>query len=120
MDFSTNTDDTQIRGDLELDRATHDIAVDESELGPVMAAVLELFEMRPADDLSYPDLYSRQREYQDADDPVAQQKRRLDAKRLLSYIPEIDQDTINITFASDGVMDVEFLLVSGAQGVIRL
>lgn len=122
MDFITYSGKTEnglIDGDLMLDPATDDLRVDESDIGPVMAAIRELFEMPPADDLSHPEYYSRQRSFQGSEGSTAELERIQDARRLLKLIPEINQNSVDIAIV-DGLLDVQFNLVSGQEGRIRL
>lgn len=122
MDFMTYNGETEnglINGDLMLDSAFNDLAVDETEIAPIMANLRELFEMTMADDLSHPEIHSGQRAFMDTDDVLALSQRKTDAARLLKSMEEIDPDSIYITI-QNGIMNVEFSTYNGTQGALQL
>jgi hypothetical protein len=92
---------------------------DDSDLGSMIAAVRELFEMTPADDLSHPEYHSEQRRFQDGDGATVELERMRDAGRLLKLIPEIDQNSVQIGM-TDGLLDIRFRLLAGTEGRVRI
>lgn len=117
--YSGNSDDNHINGDLEMDPAMHDMQVDASDIGPVIAALKELFEMRPADDLNHPEIFSNQRSFYDSDGKLSELARIKNAKSLIKLFTEIDQSSVEIII-TDGVMDIRFKLTSGLSGALKL
>jgi hypothetical protein len=112
------TENGLVYGDLMHDPATDDISTDDDELSVVSAALYELFDRTPADDLSHPEIWSNQRAFQDGERD-AELDRITDAYNLVRQIPEIDQNAVNISI-SDGLLDVQFKLISGSAGRITV
>jgi hypothetical protein len=108
-----------VYGDLMHDPATDDISTDDDELSVVSAALYELFDMTPADDLSHPEIWSNQRAAYESEGTIAETERKLDALRLLKSIPEINPDSIYITI-ENAIMNVEFRTISGSAGRITV
>ncbi|WP_061223987.1 LIC10183 family protein [Leptospira weilii] len=115
MDFLTDN----LTSDLLLDSKTFDFADSESEADVVRAMVIEAFDMSPADDIDFPEIYSRQRRHLLEDDDSGPQERMNDAVRILEQFPQIDSDTIKISVLKEG-LSIYFRLKTGEELVLNL
>ncbi len=119
MDFaivnSSNQVNGEIVGDLKIDPRTNDISTSDDELQEILDQVIEAFDMSPADDIDYPEMYSGQREFLNSDDPVDKTRRIADAIRILKQFPEINPDSIEVDIANNNRLQVAFKLNSGIQ-----
>ncbi|PJZ43637.1 hypothetical protein CH361_19445 [Leptospira brenneri] len=59
--------------------------------------LVEAFDMPVADDIDFPEIYSRQRVFLKSDDLISKHERLSDIQRVLNYFPAIDSRTIEIT-----------------------
>ncbi|MBM9546150.1 hypothetical protein JWG40_03930 [Leptospira sp. 201903074] len=59
--------------------------------------LIEAFDMPVADDLDFPEIYSRQRIFLRSDDQISSQERLADIQRVLDYFPIIDTRTLEVT-----------------------
>ncbi|EMO64239.1 hypothetical protein LEP1GSC133_0814 [Leptospira borgpetersenii serovar Pomona str. 200901868] len=100
-------------GDLVLDPSNDDLQIDSMSVRIVLSEVREMFEMTVADDLDYPEIYSRQRAAQNSNDSMAQAARIRDAERILNLHPMIDTNSIDVGLNSDNRLVVSFKLKSG-------
>jgi hypothetical protein len=112
LDLDTETTAAGVKGDLKLD-AADDLAVQSDDLRIILAEIKEHFEMRPADDLDYPELYSRQRRMQGSDDPSDRLARIMDAERMLAQHPAIVPDSIGVDLDASDALTVSFRTKSG-------
>ncbi len=119
MDFaivkSENILPNEIEGDLKIDVRTNDIAVTQDELEEFLEQVIEAFDMSVADDIDFPEIYSRQREFINSDDPTDKTRRIADAMRILKHFPEINSDSIQVDITDNNRLQVNFKLNSGTQ-----
>jgi len=112
IDLETENTAPGIKGDLKLD-AADDLAIQSDDLRIILAEIKEHFEMRPADDLDYPEIYSRQRRMQGSDDPADGLARIMDAERMLSQHPAILGDSIAVDIEDNDTLSVSFRTKSG-------
>lgn len=112
IDLETETTSAGIKGDLKLD-ASDDLAVQSDDLRIILAEIKEHFEMRPADDLDFPELYSRQRRMQGSDDPADGLARIMDAERMLAQHPAILPDSIAVELDATDALTASFRTKSG-------
>lgn len=115
VDFLTDA----LTEDLLLDSKTFDFAESESEIEVVRSMVMEAFDMTPADDIDFPEIYSRQRKHLYEDDDSGPQERMNDAFRILEQFPQIDSDTIKISVLKEG-LSIYFRLKTGEELVLNL
>ncbi|MBE7439132.1 MAG: hypothetical protein HS115_11795 [Spirochaetales bacterium] len=112
IDLETETTSSGIKGDFKLD-AADDLAVVSDDLRIVLAEIREHMEMRPADDVDYPELYSRQRRMQGSDDDADALARIMDAERILSQHPAIQPDSVSVQYSDAGGLEMSFRTKSG-------
>lgn len=74
----------------------------------LLEQIIEAFDMTPADDIDYPEIYSRQREFLNTEDAVDQTRRIADATRILRNFPEIDQNSIDITIDEKNKLAIKY------------
>ncbi|MDI7196286.1 hypothetical protein QMM61_06145 [Leptospira santarosai] len=110
MDFLIDT----LTSDLLLDSKNFDFADSESEVDVVRSMIIEAFDMAPADDIDFPEIYSRQRKHLYEDDDSGPQERMNDAVRILEQFDQIDQSTVNVTIQPKG-LSIYFRLKSGEE-----
>ncbi|EMJ94838.1 LIC10183 family protein [Leptospira alstonii] len=115
MDFLTDT----LTSDLLLDSKTFDFAETESEVDVVRAMVIEAFDMSPADDIDFPEIYSRQRRHLLEDDDSGPQERMNDAFRILEQFSQIDSNTIKVSILKEG-LSIYFRLKTGEELSLNL
>ncbi|EPE86565.1 hypothetical protein LEP1GSC021_4771 [Leptospira noguchii str. 1993005606] len=115
MDFLTDA----LTTDLLLDSKNFDFADSESEMDVVRSMVIEAFDMTPADDIDFPEMYSNQRKHLHEDDDSGPQERMNDAFRILSQFPQIDSDTIKISTPKEG-LSIYFRLRTGEELSLNL
>ncbi|MBW9233596.1 hypothetical protein JQK62_15005 [Leptospira santarosai] len=115
MDFLTDA----LTSDLLLDSKNFDFADSESEIEVVRSMVIEAFDMTPADDIDFPEMYSNQRKHLYEDDDSGPQERMNDAFRILSQFSQIDSDTIKISVLKEG-LSIYFRLKSGEELALNL
>ncbi|EKT88113.1 LIC10183 family protein [Leptospira santarosai] len=110
IDFSN---DPLSFGDLVLDSANNDLQIDSIPVRIVLSEVREMFEMTVADDLDYPEIYSRQRAAMNSTEFMDQAARIRDAERILNSHPMIDTDSIDVGLNSENGLIVSFKLKTG-------
>ncbi|ULH28743.1 60S ribosomal export protein NMD3 [Leptospira weilii] len=115
MDFLTDA----LTSDLLLDSKTFDFAETESEGDVVRAMVIEAFDMSPADDIDFPEIYSRQRKHLYEDDDSGPQERMNDAFRILEQFSQIDSNTIKVSILKEG-LSIYFRLKTGEELSLNL
>ncbi|AVQ10748.1 Uncharacterized protein XB16_0401 [Leptospira santarosai] len=100
-------------GDLVLDSANDDLQTDTNSIRIVLSEIREMFEMTVADDLDYPEIYSRQRAAMNSTEFTDQAARIRDAERILNLHPMIDTDSIDVSLNSENGLEVSFKLKTG-------
>lgn len=113
MDIAIENQNAEIPFDLKIEPKTGDFSFLEDEVTEVLQQVIEAFDMTPADDIDYPEIFSRQREFLNSSDPVDKQRRIADAHRILRNFPEIDPNTLDITINEDERLKLKFRLKTG-------
>lgn len=98
--------------DLVIDAKTNDLALDGDLANSIFLQLVEAMDMAVADDIDYPDFFSKQRQSYLSDDPSDEFRRISDAENILSRFPEIDQDSIDLEIVSSR-LQVQFRLKSG-------
>lgn len=112
-DLVTNTNPAKgLVGDMLLD-AGDDLAEFEREADIVLAEIREHFEMRPADDIDYPELYSRQRRLMNSHEDSDSLERLRDAERILAQHPAIRDSSISVSLETDKSLTISFQTLSG-------
>ena len=97
-----------ISGDLVLDPAD-DLALSlEGGRGLVLDQVAEQMEMRPADDIDFPELYSRQRRGESAHDGLGDMDRIRDAERILRQHPAVVSENAGAAMDNKGNLVLTF------------
>ncbi|PKL30964.1 MAG: hypothetical protein CVV45_15720 [Spirochaetae bacterium HGW-Spirochaetae-10] len=81
-----------IKGDLHLLPATHDLAVEDDDRQNILREAIEAMDMRPADDIDFPLMHSKQRAALNAEDRASMLLRIKDARRVLAQIEDVDID----------------------------
>jgi hypothetical protein len=119
MDFVIVNASNQVNGeipfDLKMSSSTDDFAESSSELEDILDQVIEAFDMQPADDIFYPEIFSRQREFLNSDDPVDKNRRIADATRILKLFPEINPDSIDVQITESNKLQVQFSTITGTE-----
>ncbi|EKN89883.1 hypothetical protein LEP1GSC034_0994 [Leptospira interrogans str. 2003000735] len=110
IDFSN---DPVSFGDLVLDYSNDDLQTDSNSVRIVLSEIREMFEMTVADDLDYPEIYSRQRAAQNSTEFIDQAARVRDAERILNLHPMIDTNSIDVGLNSENGIVVSFHLKTG-------
>ncbi|WP_017852033.1 LIC10183 family protein [Leptospira interrogans serovar Szwajizak] len=107
-------------GDLILDYSNDDIQTDSNSVRIVLSEIRDMFEMTVADDLDYPEIYSRQRAAQNSTEFMDQAARVRDAERILNLHPIIDTNSIDVGLNSENGLVVSFKLKTGeaVQGFV--
>lgn len=113
MNIAIESQSAEIPFNLKIDPKTKDFSFLEDEVTEVLQQVIEAFDMTPADDIDYPEIFSRQREFFNSSDPVDKQRRIADAYRILRNFPEIDPNTLDITINEDERLNLKFRLKTG-------
>ncbi|MBE8363434.1 LIC10183 family protein [Leptospira borgpetersenii] len=100
-------------GDLILDYSNDDIQTDSNSVRIILSEIREMFEMTVADDLDYPEIYSRQRLAMNSTEFMDQAARIRDAERILNLHPMIDSSSIDVGLNSENGLVVSFKLKTG-------
>ncbi|WP_061249279.1 LIC10183 family protein [Leptospira alstonii] len=100
-------------GDLALDSSDDDLLSDTNAVRIVLSEVREMFEMNVADDIDYPEIYSRQRIVLNSTEYNDQAARIRDAERILKLHPSIDSGSIDVTLDMESRIVVDFRLKTG-------
>lgn len=98
--------------DLLIDTSTLDMESENSLLIAISSEIIEYFDMQPADDIDFPEIFSRQRSSVNSDDTIDMLRRKRDAERILKSYPEIRLDSILVAIR-DNSLDIQFRLISG-------
>lgn len=93
MDFATDS----VTKDLAFEEKTKELKILDHDRDIISSMLIEAFDMPIADDLDFPEIYSRQRSFLKSDDLVSSQERMSDIQRVLGYFPSIDSRTIEVT-----------------------
>lgn len=107
------TNDPLKFGDLVLDSANDDLMTDSNSIRIVLSEIREMFEMTVADDLDYPEIYSRQRAAANSTEYSDQAGRIRDAERILRFHPAIDLQSIEVSLNFENRILVNFRLRTG-------
>ncbi len=75
--------------------------------------------MSPADDIDFPEIYSRQRRHLLEDDDSGPQERMNDAFRILEQFSQIDSNTIKVSILKEG-LSIYFRLKTGEELSLNL
>lgn len=102
-------------GDLRLDPATNDIALQINPLQVVSSEIIEMFDMALGDDIDYPEIYSNQRQAMNSTEFKDQAFRVRDAERILRLHPLIKNDSIEVSLNTGNQIIVSFELNSGEK-----
>ncbi|AOP32572.1 hypothetical protein A0128_00975 [Leptospira tipperaryensis] len=105
--------DPVVFGDLTLDSSNDDLMVDSSSIRLVLSEIREMFEMTIADDIDYPEIYSRQRAAANSTEYADQAARIRDAEKFLKFHPAIDARSIDVSLNSENRILVSFFLKTG-------
>ncbi|EMN65805.1 hypothetical protein Lepto782_00990 [Leptospira interrogans serovar Canicola] len=100
-------------GDLTLDPSDNDLLSDSNSVRIVLSEIREMFEMTVADDIDYPEIYSRQRIAQNSTEYDELSERIQDAERILKFHPIINPQSINIILDEERRLVVDFRLKTG-------
>ncbi|AYV56129.1 LIC10183 family protein [Leptospira kmetyi] len=100
-------------GDLTLDASDDDLLSDANSVRIVLSEVREMFEMTVADDIDYPEIYSRQRVALNSTEYGDQAARIRDAERILKIHPAIDSKSIDVALDMENRIVVDFRLKTG-------
>ena len=100
-------------GDLILDPATNDFLEEVDSLSIVLSELKEMFEMPLADDIDYPEIFSKQRRAQNSDEYSDQIARVRDAERIIRMHPAIDKTSIDVSLNTDDRLIISFKLTTG-------
>jgi hypothetical protein len=105
------------KGDLYLESATFDLAEDEIVGQNILDELEELFEMTPADDLDYPELYSMQQSaYLGEEGSRSDGLRRIrDTRRMLALIPGIDVENSRVQLDAKNSIVLDLRLSDGRK-----
>lgn len=96
-----------IAGDMYLEMASFDLAVESLEDQCAYDELIELFDMTPADDLDYPELFSDQRASDHSDTNEEKRKRVKNAAALLNKIPGIDPENSKVSLDNNGQIIID-------------
>lgn len=113
MDIAIHSLESEIPFDIKFETKTEDFAFIDDEITEVLEQIIEAFDMTPADDIDYPEVFSRQREFLNSDDPIDQSRRIADATRILRNFPEIDPNSIDISIDEKNKLKLKFNLKTG-------
>ncbi|WP_016759412.1 LIC10183 family protein [Leptospira weilii] len=100
-------------GDLVLDPANDDLQTDSDSVRIVLSEIREMFEMQVADDIDYPEIYSKQRAVMNSSEYADQAARLRDAERILSLHPFIETSSLVVDLNSENNLIVSFRLTTG-------
>lgn len=112
IDFAN---DPIVFGDLTFDSATDDLLVETSSVAVVVSEVREMFEMTVADDIDYPEIFSRQRATMNSSEFSDQAARIRDAERILNLHPAIYGKSVDVKLSESGKLIVSFSLKTGEK-----
>ncbi|MCE9499162.1 MAG: hypothetical protein K8R21_01400 [Leptospira sp.] len=98
--------------DIVLDPGTNDIQVETDDAQVILSQIVESFEMRNADDIDYPEIYSRQRLSMNSD-KLGDRFRVNDAERIIALNPLINPDSIEVEMTEQKRLRLNFKLKSG-------
>ncbi|MBM9499370.1 hypothetical protein JWG44_03805 [Leptospira sp. 201903071] len=117
IDFAN---DPVVFGDLFLDSSNDDLMNDSNAIRIVLSEIREMFEMTVADDIDYPEIYSRQRSAGNSTEYSDQAGRIRDAERILKFHPAIDYGSIDVSLSFENRILVTFRLKTGEflKGVV--
>lgn len=101
--------------DLLIDKSTLDLETENDLLTAIMLEIIEHFDMQPADDIDFPEIYSKQREGMNSDDTLDLLIRKQDAERILKSYSEINLESIDVK-VNGKQLDIKFRLTTGANG----
>ncbi|EMN54896.1 LIC10183 family protein [Leptospira interrogans] len=106
-------------GDLVLDPANDDFQIDSDSIRIVLSEIREMFEMQVADDIDFPEIFSKQRVVMNSSEYADQAARLRDAERILCLHPFIETSSLNVDLNSENNLVVSFRLTTG-ESVNRL
>lgn len=104
--------------DLVIDNGSNDFASESDVVNSILSQLIEAMDMSQADDIDYPDMFSKQRESFQSDDPTDEYRRVVDAENILSRFAEIDPESIEVELAEKN-LQIQFRLKTG-QVIQRL
>ncbi|MEM7182718.1 MAG: hypothetical protein AAF518_17525 [Spirochaetota bacterium] len=105
--------------DLTLKKGTNDFSEEFDNKEVITQQIITAFDMKPADDIDYPEFFSKQRASINSENPVDVQHRIQDAYRIIEQFPQIDQQSVEVDFISER-LSVNFQLKEGTKISLRV
>ena len=105
--------------DLTLQKGNNDFKIERDPKEVMTQQIITAFDMKPADDIDYPEIYSQQRSFINTDSPIDIQRRIQDAYRILKQFKEINQDSVEVDFIDERIT-VNFQLKTSNKISLRV